>query len=61
MKAVWRSGKDGYIFVYAIDKKQTFDDLMVDIKAIKENPSYKNVKFYIMQRFLQQLQEINMI
>lgn len=43
MKAVWRENKDGYIFVYAIDNKQTFLDVIDEIKAIKENDVYKNV------------------
>jgi hypothetical protein len=37
MKAVWRGNKDGYIFVYAIDNRQTFYDLLEDIKEVKEN------------------------
>ena len=43
MKAVWRGNKDGYIFVYAIDNRQTFEDLLEDIKQIKDNELYKNV------------------
>jgi hypothetical protein len=43
MKAVWRGNKDGYIFVYAIDNKQTFLEIIEEIKSIKENDSYKNV------------------
>jgi hypothetical protein len=43
MKAVWRGNKDGYIFVYAINNKESFLDLMEEIKAIKENDLYKNV------------------
>ncbi len=43
MKAVWRGNKDGYIFVYAIDNKESFFDLIEEIKSIKENDLCKNV------------------
>jgi len=28
MKAVWRAGKDGFVFVYAINNKQSFKDMI---------------------------------
>ena len=43
MKAVWRGNKEGYIFVFAIDNRQTFLDLLEDIKSVKSNEIYRNV------------------
>jgi aminopeptidase-like protein len=44
MKAFWRSSKDGFVFVYAINNKQSFKDMIEDIIDIKSNPVYKNVQ-----------------
>jgi hypothetical protein len=47
MKAFWRSSKDGFVFVYAINNKQSFKDMIEDIIDIKSNPVYKNVRLII--------------
>ncbi len=43
MKAMWRGNKDGYIFVYAIDNHESFEQLLKDIETIKQNKLYQNV------------------
>lgn len=46
MKAVWRAAKDGYVFVYATNNRQSFKDMIEDIIEVKSNSLYKKVQKY---------------
>ena len=35
MKAVWRNDKDGYLFVFALNNKESYESVIEEIKEIK--------------------------
>lgn len=43
MKAVWRNGKDGYIFVYAINSRESYEVILKEIKQIKNHEGFRDV------------------
>ena len=47
MKAVWRSGKNGYIFTFAINSIESFKEVLDEIQEIKNEPLYQNVQYIL--------------
>lgn len=41
MKAVWRNGKNGFLFAFALNNEQSFELVLSEISEIKQENSHK--------------------
>ena len=43
MKAVWRNNKNGFVFVFAINSRHSYINVIDEIMEIKESDMFRNV------------------